>query len=39
MNYYINALAVSVSPIFEPTGQTLGELFYFLVGELFHDIG
>jgi hypothetical protein len=25
---YINALAVSISPIFEPAGPTLGELFF-----------
>jgi hypothetical protein len=35
---YINALAVSISTIFEPARPTLGELFS-PVGELFHDIG
>jgi hypothetical protein len=39
---YINALAVSISPIFEPAGQTFGELsfspwvnFFMTLGELF----
>jgi hypothetical protein len=39
---YINALAVSISPIFEPAGPTLGELFvspwvnfFMTLGELF----
>jgi hypothetical protein len=35
---YINALAVSISPFFEPARPTLGELSP-PVGDLFHDIG
>jgi hypothetical protein len=43
---YINALAVSISPIFEPAGPTLGELFFppwvnlfMTLGELFKSGG
>jgi hypothetical protein len=35
---YINALAVSVSPFFEPAKGTLGG-FFFLCGWIFYDIG
>jgi hypothetical protein len=35
---YINALAVSVLPFFEPTKETLGA-FFFSVGGFFNDIG
>jgi hypothetical protein len=33
----MNALAVSVLSLFEPAGQTLGDLL-FLVGDFFHNI-
>jgi hypothetical protein len=43
---YINALAVSVLPFFEPAKGTLGGLFFspwvdffMSLGELFYDIG
>jgi hypothetical protein len=35
---YINALAVSVLPLFEPAKGTLGG-FFFSVGGFFNDIG
>jgi hypothetical protein len=35
---YINALAVSISPILSQPGQHWVN-FFSLVGELFHDIG
>jgi hypothetical protein len=36
---YINALAVSISPIFEPAGPTLGELFFSLWVNFFMTFG